>query len=241
MNNIILHIPHSSKIIPENYLHEYTDKKELEETILKLTDTYSNELFDIDSPHCTKVVFPFSRVFCDVERFNDEKEKMLRYGQGVIYTHGINGKTFREPSENSVSDIIKNYYEKHKLEVSEKIKQLKDVVLIDCHSFSNEIYKCTPFNCTDLPDICVGYNPADHKSQNLSLFISDYLDKLGYKISVNYPYHGSYQIDNIISVMIEINKKLYLNDDYLSKRNDFYKIKSFINALIKQIENYEIR
>ena len=241
MNNIILHIPHSKKLIPDNYLHEYTDRKELDETILKLTDTYTDELFDIDSPYCTKIVFPYSRVFCDVERFNDETEKMLKYGQGVIYTHGINGKKFRELSENSVSDIIKNYYEKHTFELSKKVNQLKNSILIDCHSFSDEIYNCTPFNCADLPDICIGHNPADNKSQNLSLFIADYLGKLGYKTAVNRPYSGSYQIGNIVSVMIEINKKLYLREDYLSKRSDFYKMKALINGLIKQIENYEIR
>ena len=115
MNNLILHIPHSSKNIPTYYIEDYIDKKELEETILKLTDTYTDELFDVDSPHCTKIVFPYSRVFCDVERFNDEKEEMLKYGQGVIYTHGINGKEFRKTSDNSVSDIIQNYYEKHQL------------------------------------------------------------------------------------------------------------------------------
>jgi len=242
MNNLILHIPHSSKHIPCSYVHEYTDKEELEETILKLTDIYTDELFDADSSCCTKIVFPFSRVFCDVERFNDEREEMLKYGQGVIYTHGINGRKFRAPSDHSVSDIIQNYYEKHKSKVREKIRELEDVILIDCHSFPDDMNKYAPPNLINygkLPDICIGYNQGDYVSQNLSRFIADYLNELGYKTAFNYPFSGSYQIDNVTSVMIEINKRLYLNEDHLSKRSDFYKTKALLNGLMKQIEKYE--
>ena len=240
MNNLILHIPHSSKKIPAEYLHEYTDKEELEETILKLTDTYTDELFDVDSSCCTKVIFPFSRVFCDVERFNDEREEMLQYGQGVIYTHGINGKRFRELSDNSVSDIIENYYEKHKSNFTEKVRQVKNPIIVDCHSFSDEICKMDPFNPCDLPDICIGYNTGDVKAQAIACFLMDYLEKLGFiKTLLNIPFSGSYQIDNVTSVMIEINRKLYLMDDCLTKKSDFYKAKFLMKVLIEKIRSYD--
>jgi N-formylglutamate amidohydrolase len=66
---IILHIPHSSTIIPllEGYV---ADAISLEKEILKLTDWYTDDLFY--SKEDEMIVAEFSRIFCDPERFTDD-------------------------------------------------------------------------------------------------------------------------------------------------------------------------
>lgn len=238
LNDIILHIPHSSMEIPGQYVKDYFNWTEVNETILKLTDTYVDDLFNIERLKQQTVIFPYSRCFCDVERFNDDSEEMLIYGQGVLYTHGLNGKHFREYTKTIKNKIIREYYNKHKVNVVNKIKELNDPIVVDCHSFSNEIYQCTPFTCDVLPDFCLGYNEGDIKGETLCNFIEDYLSKTGFNVKINSPYCGSYQIDTTPSIMIEINKRLYLRDDYITKVSDYYKIKNIIKIIIQKIENY---
>jgi N-formylglutamate amidohydrolase len=232
MNNIILHIPHSSKVIPFEYLGDYFDVVELNETLLKLTDTFTDELFSIDG--VPKIIFPYSRVFCDVERFLQNEPMETKYGQGFFYTNSINLKPFRNDIN---KDVIRDkYYYPHHSLIRETIQLMDNPLLIDCHSFSNEIYPCTPFNVIDLPDFIIGHNEKE-REKKISTMIYDYLSNLGFKVNINQPYNGSLIADNCDSIMIEINKHLYLSSDYFSKRGDYYKTEHIIKTIIKQIKN----
>ena len=66
---MILHIPHSSAHIPsrDGFIFDF---RTIEKEILKLTDWYTDELFDLKG--YTKIVTPFSSILCDVERFGDD-------------------------------------------------------------------------------------------------------------------------------------------------------------------------
>jgi N-formylglutamate amidohydrolase len=83
---MILHIPHSSRHIPEALRNQYVlDDHAMEEELTRVTDAFTDELFDY--PHARRVIFPVSRLVVDVERFSrDRDEPMSRVGQGMIYT-----------------------------------------------------------------------------------------------------------------------------------------------------------
>jgi N-formylglutamate amidohydrolase len=232
MNDIILHIPHSSKVIPQEYMGDYFDIIEKDETLLKLTDTFVDELFDLNNtPH---IKFGYSRIFCDVERFV-ESEPMEKCGQGFYYTNGINLKPFR--NDYNKIKVLNEFYLPHCKMVGEIIKKYNNPLIIDCHSFSDEIYPCTPFKTNDkLPDFILGHN---NKNREIKLcnMLSEYLIGIGFNVIINKFYKGSYTIDNCDSIMIEINKRLYLLDDYLSKRADFYKMKYVIKTIIDKIKD----
>ena len=82
-----------------------------------------------------------------------------------------------------------------------------------------------------MPDICLGHN-NDTNSQELVSYIQEKLIDKGYSVDINYPYKGSLTVDNTQhdSIMIEVNKRLYLNPDYSYNTNlfkvqdDLYKI-----------------
>lgn len=77
-SQIILHIPHSTSNIPD-FSGYVADTKTLEHEVLKLTDWYTEELFYTEKAY--KVKDDFSRIFCDVERFaDDKKEEMAVFG-----------------------------------------------------------------------------------------------------------------------------------------------------------------
>jgi N-formylglutamate deformylase len=63
------------------------DDAALNDELLRMTDAYTDELFPPTRVEAGRVVFPLSRLICDVERFpSDEDEPMASRGMGVIYT-----------------------------------------------------------------------------------------------------------------------------------------------------------
>lgn len=96
MKKLILNIPHSSVIMPllDGYIQ---DVDKIHNELIKLTDWYTDELFYSESD--SMIIAPFSRMFCDVERFeNDEDEIMSKVGMGVIYESFDDGSLLRKVS-----------------------------------------------------------------------------------------------------------------------------------------------
>ena len=99
---------------------------------------------------------------------------------------------------------------------------------------------------TDLPDICIGFDEL-YYNENLVNYIKTYFEKLGYTIALNYPYSGTIipnkyiqeKSDNLYSVMIEINKKLYLDNEN-NKITNFNTLKKQIQILLNELEKLNI-
>ena len=231
MTEIILHIPHSSKEIPPQFMGDYFDVEELNETILKMTDTFTDELFSCDGVQ--KIVFPYSRAFCDVERFLENEYMETKYGQGFYYTNGVNLKPFRTVANKET--VLEKYYKRHHAQLKEMVQAAVNPLIIDCHSFPNETLPSIPVDASKLPDFVLGHN---EKSEEIEICdaVREYLVGLGFTVNINNPYVGSLTVDGCNSVMIEINRRLYLTDDYLKKRADYYKYAALINQIIQKIQ-----
>lgn len=213
----VIHIPHSSTYIPDDEIASfYSDK--LRVNMEQLTDWKTDVIFDV--PKITKMFTPFSRLFCDVERFDDNEEPMFKYGRGFYYTHGFDGTLIREVDEERKSRIYNEYYMRHhellEYEVSNKIEKNGVCTIFDCHSFNEE--PISP-NVSDpmSPDICIGADEY-HTPKYLLDYTVNYWSNLGYTVSVNNPYSGCiipknfYRNNpNVQGIMIEINKRLYMN------------------------------
>ena len=81
---MILHIPHSSKVIPKGFLKYFLlSRTELTRELLNMTDHYTDELFQRPSGEDQVLVFPVSRLLVDPERFvDDSDEPMSKKGMG---------------------------------------------------------------------------------------------------------------------------------------------------------------
>ena len=109
---ILVHIPHSSISIPEKYKSSFiVSDKELELELLKMSDLYTDILFDLGYE---TVIFPISRLICDVERFRDDRnEIMATYGMGAIYTVTSDRKALKRIDDVTKQEILKEYYDTH--------------------------------------------------------------------------------------------------------------------------------
>ena len=249
MNNIILHIPHSSTNIPlfDGYLKP--NERLIEEMNL-LTDWFTDELYDL--PY-KKIVTPFSRIFCDVERFSDDSlEVMSQYGMGMCYTHMDNGELMRTVSPELRQKIKLEYYDQHhnalEIACSEALKSNKKVLVIDCHSFPDKPLRRDLSQSNPKPDFCIGSDDF-HTPRKLVSSSFAFLNSKGYNVFENDPFSGTmipmkyFRRDkNVLGIMIEVNRKLYMSDsnEKVEKTSNFAEIRQIIAELILLLSSIEI-
>ena len=237
---LILHIPHSSTYVPETY--KVLEGVSLEKEFQRMTDWCTDELFDFDEAE--KLIFPYSRLYCDVERFRaDRDELMAKKGMGVCYTHTSYGTKLREVGSKEKVFIKSTIYDAHhkKLEllVEEELYVQGSALIIDCHSFPNEFL--AQHNESDKrPDICIGTD-SFHTPIALLEHLREYFRKEGLTVAINEPFAGTmvplkfYGKDKRVkSIMIELNRKLYLDENF-EKNNNFNSLKHLIYDALKDV------
>lgn len=210
-----------------------------------MTDLHTDELFVRDSTCAQTVVFPVSRLVVDPERFiEDDQEIMAEFGMGIIYTRTSNGRLLRHPptSEERV-DLINRYYQPHHQNlddcVSACLQRYEHCMIIDCHSFPSAPLPYEDDQNPDRPDICIGTD-SFHTPKWLEEDVVKHFEALEFKVEVNRPFAGSivpmkhYQKESrVLSIMIEINRKLYMDESTGKKNNRFDKLKGNLSEILK--------
>ena len=249
---VILHIPHSSLNFPHRKGFLISADELLKEAE-HLGDLHTEELFypNEQRKRYRAVVAGFSRVFCDVERYEeDEAEGMSRFGMGVLYTHNDNGEQIRAMSTALREEILSEYYRPHHKELEQQVEEClqssEEVLIVDCHSFPD-----VPFNNSILsisgemrPDICIGTD-EHHTSKKLTECVVGFFKSKGYSVSINTPYAGSIvplkyfrSSLKLSTIMIEVNRKLYMNEmtkEKLEGGGEFQKMQEAIQELFVMI------
>jgi N-formylglutamate amidohydrolase len=246
MKPILLHIPHSSPHIPL-YDGFVIGNEATKNEINLITDWFTDELFDLPFP---KIVTPFSRVFCDVERFEDDSlEVMSQYGMGMCYTNMDSGELMRDVSPDLRARIKSEFYIPHHRALesltTELLQKLGHVTVIDCHSFP-EIPLTRDLN-QDMPrpDFCLGIDEY-HTPVDMYLPVQELLTNIGYTVLINNPYSGTmipmkyYQKNpNVRGLMIEVNRKLYMEveNGEILKTTGFDRIRNTIKEALNLISH----
>jgi N-formylglutamate deformylase len=246
----ILHVPHSSTIIPqEERANIILSEDDLADQILKMTDWYTDELFFQWDGRFEMVRYPVSRFVLDPERFeNDESELMVKLGMGVIYTQTSEGKKLRDPvSPETRERMLNQYYRPHHRCLTRAVSSIlskhgKSLVL-DCHSFPSAPQPYETDQRKERPDICLGTDPFHTPDWLTESIRSDFLNR-GYSVEINRPFSGAlvpinfYQKEKAISsIMIEVNRGLYLNEDTGNKRSSFTNVKEVIDGVVSSLIN----
>ena len=227
--NLLLHVPHSSTCFPEGAPFCFNDLNRDERLLI---DYYTDELFVPDNvcEGIVSMVFPYCRLYCDVERLiNDPLEKV---GLGISYSWmDPASKELRNFS--TLADAFGLYADFHAL-VAKKLTALPGkTLLIDCHSFSalpNLLVSCPP----DI-DICIGYNEDESfPGEEVIGMMVQHFQARGYKVGINAPFSNSKTFSVPVeyhSVMIEVNKRLYMDEESLEKTSGFHRLRKDIQGV----------
>jgi N-formylglutamate deformylase len=243
---ILLHVPHSSKVIPDDVRGDLliTDE-ELERELLRLTDAFTDEIFDIRDSHIEVVVYPFSRMVADPERLTeDAREMMAPMGMGAVYTRTTEGTPLRgDISHRQREQILDTCYRPHHNRLTtlteRALARHGRCLIIDCHSFPSCPLPSDLDRKPNRPDICIGTD-AFHTPEDLAAFAVDLFSKEGFDTRRNTPYVGTMvpvtscgRDRRVSSVMIEINRKLYMNEESGRKRRGFAAFTRRMDGIIR--------
>ena len=233
---ILLHIPHSSTVFPDDSHYSFQDLNEEEKLLI---DYYTNELFIPSEKkwNINAVVFPYCRLYCDVERL--VKDPLEYEGLGISYRRIVDSDIlpFEERSFSTLRESF-HYYADFHAKVAKEIVDMtimSKILLIDCHSFSAHPNLLNP-TPPDI-DICIGYNDDDTcpRKKTLGKIVS-FFESFGFRVGVNEPFSNSKTFPVPVeyhSVMIEINKRLYMNEKTLEKTENFIWTQRIIQSLYR--------
>lgn len=248
----ILHIPHASVAIPPQYRKAYLGGDAvIDGENLKLCDLHTDTLFVSSALPTIPLIFPYSRIFVDVERFRNAKEEiMASRGMGALYSRGHDLKPIRTlPNHEEQEAILLQYYDPHHAKLTElvdaQLAQHGKALIIDCHSFPSKRLPYEDSNEKERPEICIGTD-SFHTPQGIANKLFQSFKKMGYSTALNYPFSGSivplkhYQKDlRVMSVMLEIRRDLFTNETNGSKISKFSSTQlDIIEALKKSYKLY---
>lgn len=246
---IIFHIPHASQRIPVDVRQSILlSQADLENELIRMTDAFTDELFAADIPGVQTVIHQVSRLVLDPERFlDDDQEIMAKQGMGVIYTRTSNGQMLRHsPTLEERVALINRYYRPHhqKLEdcVSTGLQCFGRSMIIDCHSFPSTPLPYEDDQNPDRPDICIGTDPFHTPEWLKEKVVLDF-KRLEFSVKINRPFAGSivpmkhYQKESrVLSIMIELNRKLYMDESSGKKNNRFDNLRGKLSEILKRLQ-----
>ncbi len=210
----------------------------------KLTDWFTDDLFC--SPDDVIVKAEFSRIFCDAERFaDDEAEVMAKYGMGVLYEKSDKGEVIRKVSPELRERILRDYYWVHHKRLSLAVAAMRDeygcAIILDCHSFPDKPFLRDLNQEVPRPDFNIGTD-VYHTPHYLIEISREFFNSKGYSLGIDFPYCGSlvpleyYRKDKRVkSIMLEVNRKLYLDETTNCKSPGYLRIKAVISEFISII------
>lgn len=219
---MILNIPHCGT----NTL----DRNIKQEDIIRGTDWFTDELFW--HPNSDRVVQGHSRFIVDCERLPDDIEPLLKYGYGICYTKDFDGNDIEAPNKGEMLKIYNAHHQALNLQTRKVLSYIPVVFIVDCHSYGDAQI------VSDI-DFCLGFN-ADFNNFDMLDKMKKHLETNGYKVGLNNPYSNAivpsdfYGNEVVKSIMIEVNKRLYLTDE-IEKSKDFEKTQNVITELLEII------
>jgi N-formylglutamate deformylase len=242
---VVLHIPHSSRRVPaEERQAILVDDTELNGELLRMTDAYTDELFPTTPVEAGRVIFPLSRSVCDVERFpSDENEPMAARGMGVTYTRTSMGGVLRaQPDPADRQKCLDRWYWPHHSKLEHLVKDVAErsgvCLIVDCHSFPSVALPYERDQASSRADICIGTD-SFHTPRAVRDAIVAAAEADGYSVAVDAPFSGalvplsSYRKDHrILSVMIEVNRRLYMEEDSGKKKHGLGKVCATLGRLV---------
>lgn len=246
---LVGNIPHSSIYSPPDSRSAFVlGPDELRAEAALMADLYTDELFScVPELGGTAVVNVVSRLVVDTERFeSDDEEVMSLKGMGVIYTKTADGRKLREtPGARERDHLLGRFYRPYhsalEREVEAALNSFGSCLIIDCHSFSSIPLPYESNRDADRPDICLGTDER-HTPPSLVQAAVNYFNSRGLSTALNRPFGGTYvplkfyrKDLRVKSIMIEVNKRLYMDEKTLEKRPGFDEVRAILRGLLELV------
>ena len=258
----IFNSPHSGCIYTKGFL----DSTNVEIYDLRTSeDSFVGELFySTKFFNCLLMEAKFPITFIDLNRshleldprlisgdFRFDKTARNMAGMGVIPRISGNGKEiYSKPifAKDALKRLQSFYFPYHSYLYNllvESKNRLGYAILFDCHSMPSKLNLefCNSKYNND-PDIILGDLNGTSCSSFLINEVKAIFEKHNFFVTKNNPFSGGYitkhygnPSDAIHVIQIEINKKLYMNENSIKKNKNFENLRTKLTAVIEELSN----
>ena len=163
---------------------------------------------------------------------------------GAFYTRTSMGERLRARSNPAARQLLLDrwywpHHSKLKRMVSDVVTELGRCSIIDCHSFSSVALPYELDQREGRADFCIGTD-AFHTPAVIRDAIVAAVKETGYSVAIDAPFSGALvplscyrKDDRISSVMIEVNRRLYMNEQSGRRAPDFNQVRAAVGRLVE--------
>ena len=252
MKNVVFSVPHSGETIPE----ECSWLKDVDElTLLTDVDRFVDELYsDLAKRNSVPLVkSEISRYVVDLNRHEKQFDVRTVKGHPEIPEHSRLNLYWQKTTEGDVllsephsferhSRIIESYFKPFYQKLAAEIEPLNSGFLhMDLHSMPSVPKDYHNDTGEVRKDFVICNREDETSSRELIELLSKSLQAQGFSVSINWPYLGGEVVKRFSnpsehkhSIMVEINRKLYMNEKTREKSADYQEFKSKLESAIQE-------
>ncbi|MFD9498046.1 N-formylglutamate amidohydrolase [Streptomyces sp. NPDC060035] len=222
---VLLHVPHSSRAVPEHVRDGIVlDDGALERELDHITDSHTAALAARARDACAQAPWQFvnglSRLVIDPERFPDDREEMLAVGMGAVYTHTTFRQRLRAPGTDP-QPLLDRYFHPYAqamtAAVDERLAATGRAVIIDVHSYPSTALPYELHGTGPRPPICLGTDSFHTPPDLLARAEAAFAEFGG--TGLDSPFPGAYvplkhygRHRRVSALMIEIRRDQYMTE-----------------------------
>jgi N-formylglutamate deformylase len=260
---LVFDSPHSGTDYPEDFDHVCPRR-----VLRTAEDTFVHELYAAAPAHgATLIGALFPRSYIDANRNLTDLDQALlaepwpyplrpgvktKLGMGLIRRLAVPELPVygRKLGVAEVQARIERYYEAYHDELASAADRLHarfgGVWHIDCHSMKSVSNAMASEGAgVSRAHFVLGDRDGTTCAPELTDFVLRFLASRGYDVRVNDPYKGVELVrrhgrpsENRHSLQIEVNRKLYMNEDSFDRNANFPKLKSDLDALVAALATF---
>ncbi|MFD9353172.1 N-formylglutamate amidohydrolase [Streptomyces sp. NPDC060031] len=222
---VILHVPHSSRVIPESVRGGIVlDDEALEQELDHITDSHTADIAAAAAAGSAVTPWQFvnglSRLVIDPERFPDEREEMLAVGMGAVYTHTTHRERLRPDGFDGrplIDRCFHPYADAMTRAVEDRLEAAGRAVIIDVHSYPTQPLPYELHGGGLRPPVCLGTDPFHTPAGLLAVAGKAFADFDG--TGLDSPFAGTYvplkyygKDERVGALMVEIRRDTYMSE-----------------------------
>jgi N-formylglutamate amidohydrolase len=259
---VVLDSPHSGCDYPPDF--DYSCPARL---LRQAEDAYVDQLFGSAPAHgATLIAALFPRSYIDVNRGLEDIDQQLldrpwpgpisssdraRVGMGLVRRVCKPGLSMysRKLTVAEIRHRIDRYYRPYHDAVAEALDRaclrFGSVWHVNCHSMPSSRGTAGQLSGCERSDFVLGDRDGATCAPGFRNLVRATLERMGYQVRVNDPYKGVELVRRFgqprvgrHSLQIEVNRRLYMNEDTLEKTAGFARLQQNMDALIAAIAAY---
>lgn len=256
---LLLDSPHSGDA-PASFVQPVAPSKVLQTT----RDAFVDELYASAPRHgATLIAATFPRWMIDANRGRDDIDVDLiegawpypvsptgktRSGMGLLRRLALPGVPMyaRRFAVAEVETLLRDYYDPYHAAVKAALDRLHArfgaVWQIDCHSMRSRGNAMNDDDGKERPDFVVSDRDGTTAGGNFTEHVVSVLRAQGYSVGINDPYKGAELIraygrpaEQRHSIQIEINRRLYIDEDEVIKHDGFARLERNLDRLLGEV------